>query len=137
LYGVTSGGGSSNFGTAFELSPSGGNWAESILYNFLGGDDGANPQDKLVFDGKGDIYGVTFKGGGSHNYGTIFRLAPVGNGSWTESSFSMGSGSRGQGPIGPVLLDAKGHLYGTAWDGGRDKKGIIGHGVVYRLNIGE
>jgi uncharacterized repeat protein (TIGR03803 family) len=136
LFGATYNGGSFNLGTVFELSPNGGNWTESILYSFAGGDDGANAQGNLVFDGQGNLYGVTFRGGGSKGYGAILRLMPNGpNGAWTESSFSMGNGPRGQGPLGPVLLDGKGHLFGTTVDGGRDKNGIIGHGVVYRLNI--
>jgi len=48
----------------------------------------------------------------------------------------MGNGPRGVQPSGPLLLDGKGHVFGTAYDGGRTKTGKIGHGVVFRLDIG-
>ena len=46
LYGTTSGGGSSNYGTVFKLTPppsGNGMWAETVLYSFNGHTDGANP----------------------------------------------------------------------------------------------
>jgi uncharacterized repeat protein (TIGR03803 family) len=136
LYGTTLGGGVSGQGTVFELTPSGGSWTENILFSFAGGDkDGAGPVSNLVFDPSGNLYGTTWIGG-LNNYGTIYGLKPSQNGTWTESVFVMGNGPRGAHPNGPMLLDGKGHAYGTAADGGRAKNGQIGYGVVFRLNIG-
>src|ERR1700731_2030367 len=50
LYGTTSGGGTYNLGTVFELKPVlGGQWTETILHSF-DGSDGALPQGGLVLD---------------------------------------------------------------------------------------
>lgn len=68
LYGTTVQGGASDFGTVFELSPptaEGGQWTESVLYSFQGStSDGAFPYSAVVFDGSGNLYGVT--NGGRH-----------------------------------------------------------------------
>ena len=48
LYGATNSGGTSNLGTVFELVPPapGGVWTETVLHNFSGGTDGANPNKR-------------------------------------------------------------------------------------------
>ena len=38
---------------------------ETVLYNFTGGSDGANPQSRLTFDAAGNFYGTTSNGGTS------------------------------------------------------------------------
>jgi uncharacterized repeat protein (TIGR03803 family) len=71
LYGTTAGDSSSGInGTVFKISPSG---AESVLYNFKGGTDGANPDD--LIDVNGVLYGTTF-GEESPGFGTVFKLTP-------------------------------------------------------------
>jgi uncharacterized repeat protein (TIGR03803 family) len=71
LYGTTlSGGGKSNGGTVFRLTPSG---EELILHRFSGGTDGANPEAKLLLGLRGTLYGTTRSGGNSQcAYGTGF-----------------------------------------------------------------
>lgn len=137
LYGATYAGGSFGLGTVFELTPNSGAWAENILHNFAGGNDGSTPSGNLIFDGEGNVYGVTSYGGGGKSLGTIFKLEPSQGGNWTETVFGMGNGPRGAQPNGPLLLDGKGNVYGTTGDGGRTKNGVYGHGVVFRLNIGQ
>ncbi len=62
--GTTSNGGTSNFGTVFELTPAaGGSWIEKVLHSFSSGADGANPQAGLIFDAAGNLYGTTYVGG--------------------------------------------------------------------------
>src|ERR1700682_6268645 len=75
LYGTTSEGGdfsscSVGCGVAFQLSPSGSGWSESVLYPFAGNRDGANPFVDLVADAAGNLYGATGNGGVS-KAGTI------------------------------------------------------------------
>ena len=50
-------------GTAFELTPSGGGWTESILHNFGSGNDGLSPYAGVVLDTAGNVYGTTLYGG--------------------------------------------------------------------------
>lgn len=73
LYGTTSAGGStdcggSGCGTVFSIDPNTG--AESVIYSFSGGDDGADPQSRLIAV-NGDLYGTT-DAGGAHDSGTVF-----------------------------------------------------------------
>jgi uncharacterized repeat protein (TIGR03803 family) len=70
LYGTTSAGGGSGFGTVFKLDKSG---METVLYSFTGGADGGAPRAGLLRDGEGNLYGTTSAGGGS-GFGTVFRL---------------------------------------------------------------
>jgi len=69
LYGTTVGGGLGkcglyNCGTVFRLTPqANGKWAESVLYSFQGGYDGADPLSSLILDAFGNIYGTATGGG--------------------------------------------------------------------------
>jgi len=84
-----------------------------VLYRFTG-EDGANPFGaSLIFDAAGNLYGTTYNGG-SGNRGTVFKLTPHANGTWTESVLqSFGGGADGAGPFGGLVLDAAGNLYGA------------------------
>lgn len=128
LYGTTQYGGSATCacGTVFELSPSaGGVWKEATLYSFAGGADGASPRyTNLVFDAAGNLYGVT-EFGGSSLAGTVFELSPQAGGGWTESvlyTFAGGT-SDGANPLGGLVFDKAGNLYGSANSGGSRSAG--------------
>jgi uncharacterized repeat protein (TIGR03803 family) len=71
LYGTTYWGGSSHVGNIFKLDTAGNNF--TVLKNFTGGSDGANPNRTLVLLGN-TLYGTTESGGLSGN-GTVFSLA--------------------------------------------------------------
>jgi uncharacterized repeat protein (TIGR03803 family) len=74
LYGTTMSGGTSGYGTVFELSPNGSGYTETILWNFAGGtSDGANPYSALVRDSSGNLYGTTANGG-ANGHGIIFEI---------------------------------------------------------------
>src|ERR1039458_7059926 len=85
LYGTTFGGGTSGYGTVFELTPgAGGTWTEKVVYSFANnGTDGNEPYAGLIFDAAGNLYGTTL-GGGTAFIGTVFELTPAGGGTWTE-----------------------------------------------------
>jgi uncharacterized repeat protein (TIGR03803 family) len=87
LYGVTENGGPNYAGTVFELSPgSGGTWTKTVLYSFnSGGGDVSFPVSNLVFDAKGNLYGICFDGG-VHSAGGIFELSPGSNGTGNSPS---------------------------------------------------
>jgi uncharacterized repeat protein (TIGR03803 family) len=100
---------------------------ETVLYNFTGSPDGANPTS-LTADGKGNFYGTTNSGG--LGYGTVFELSPNGVGSWNETVlYSFTGGADGREPISYVILDSVGNIYGTAYEGGAN-----GYGVVFELS---
>ncbi len=61
LYGTTywGGKGCGNCGVVFKLNHTGNAWQETVLHDFEGGDsDGVNPQENLILDGQGNIYGT-------------------------------------------------------------------------------
>ncbi|MGH6890028.1 MAG: choice-of-anchor tandem repeat GloVer-containing protein [Rhizomicrobium sp.] len=71
LYGTTARGA----GTVFELTQSGGVWAETILHAFGGQGDGSYPVDRITLDKTGALYGTT-EGGGKYNDGTVWKIMP-------------------------------------------------------------
>jgi uncharacterized repeat protein (TIGR03803 family) len=82
LYGTTAIGGSrgdcqvgslqAGCGTAFELSPIGNGWKESLLHEFSGLNDGGIPSG-LTFGAGGNLYGDT-PAGGSLSQGVVFEV---------------------------------------------------------------
>jgi len=133
LYGTTSGGGSASCscGTVFELSPpttSGGAWTERTLYSFQGGTaDGARPVGTLIFDKDGNLYGTTTQGG-TNNPGTVFELSPpaTAGGVWTETLLWIfnPNGVGGTTPA-SLAMDAEGDLFGTGYQGGANRAGVV------------
>lgn len=75
LYGTTFAGGAYAYGSVFRLSHSGSSWAYTSLYDFTGGNDGANPFGNVTFDALGNLYGTTLDGG-VHNKGVVWKITP-------------------------------------------------------------
>ncbi|MGH6848236.1 MAG: choice-of-anchor tandem repeat GloVer-containing protein [Methylocella sp.] len=102
--------------------------AETVLHSFTGGiSDGGTPRAGLIADSKGNLYGTTVFGGGSGN-GAVFKLSPSG----TETVLhSFTGGSDGLFPIGGLIADGNGNLFGTTIEGGAS-----GAGVVFKLSPG-
>ena len=146
LYGTTGGGGTSQFGTVYQLVPSGSSWQEKILYNFTGYADGRQPSAGLVFDQNGNLYGTTAFGGNTQacggGCGTVFELSPPSQpgGAWTETVLHTFQGSfDGQYP-GEVVFGPNGSLFGTTQQGGTpgvlchtNHRIMYGCGTVYEL----
>jgi uncharacterized repeat protein (TIGR03803 family) len=145
LYGTTYSGGSTGWGTAFELSPPtapGDPWTEKILYAFQGGTDGKEPKAALIFDSMGNLYGTTFGGSNTgcfgNGCGTVFELSPPSapGMAWTETVLHhfQGSGDGGN-PTASLVFDAAGNLYGTASAGGNlERCESEGCGTVFELS---
>lgn len=134
LYGTTYYGGPGNsIGTVFKLAPDQhGGWTKSILYAFSDGADGGFPGSDLIFDNAGNLYGTTV-GGGANDMGTVFKLTPKPDGTWTESVlYSFAGGPDGAYPEAKVTIDASGNLYGTTRQGGTGC-GADGCGTVFKL----
>ena len=149
LYGTTSSDGitDASGGTVFQLTPGG---TPTVLHVFTditdkcctksGGlltQDGGIPYGNLALDAAGNIYATTEEGCESADGGGVFKLAPpvAGASSWTETTLHCFIGNSnlnkhidGFEPMGGVLIDAKGNLYGTTVGGG-----TIGFGAVYKL----
>jgi uncharacterized repeat protein (TIGR03803 family) len=142
LYGTTTSGGNTSAcggfgcGVVYRLSPNGsGGYTETILYAFNDSSDGSVPYASLIMDAAGNLFGTTFQGGHfskacfSQGCGVVFELSPSPSGSWTESVLHTFQGSPdGTNPIGGVVLDASGNLWGTTGYGGSR-----GYGTVFEL----
>jgi uncharacterized repeat protein (TIGR03803 family) len=128
--GTTTEGGASGLGEVFQLAPGPkGNYVITILYSFQGGADGDLPAAGVIRDRQGNLYGTLYQGG-ANGHGAVFELSPTQQGTWTKKllySF-IGSSDGGQ-PVGGLVFDAGGNLYGTT-----PLDGAYGQGVVYRLS---
>jgi uncharacterized repeat protein (TIGR03803 family) len=119
-------------GTVFKLAPPsvpGGPWTESVIYAFQGGNDGNGPAAGLVFDHAGNLYGTTYGDGGVVSDGTVYRLTPQPNGSWSETVLFRFNESDGGQPECNLIFDSAGNLYGTTSAGGSG-----GQGTVFELS---
>jgi uncharacterized repeat protein (TIGR03803 family) len=121
LYGTTFSGGASGNGTVFKLTQKG---AETVLYSFAGGADGANPVAGLARNKSGNLYGTTTAGGTSGE-GTVFEVTTSGK---HNVLYSFGGGTDGTVPVAGVTLDATGNLYGATSTGGS-----YGYGTIFKL----
>ena len=134
MYGAATYGGSEDLGVVYEMTGSGTNWTESVLYSFLGGKNGARPRG-ITFDDEGNIYGVAAGGGslsggcGNRGCGTVFELTPSQSG-WTMTVLhSFQAGVDGGWP-GPLIRDQAGNLYGLNTQWGPNNSG----GTVWELS---
>ena len=149
LYGTTRNGGTNNSGTIFKLDSSGN---ETVLHSFTGGADGSYPND-LLLDSAGNLYGTANSGGlqnciflrnvsGKTGCGTVFELTA--SGAFTVlHSFQSDVGPDGARPLGGLIADAAGNLYGTTEFGGQPDCSVsspgsnpktIGCGTVFKLD---
>jgi len=123
LYGSDAAGGTFGNGAVFKLTPSG-NF--SVLYSFTGGADGKYPNDGLVSDEQGNLYGTTGMGG-SAGQGVVFKVTPAGV---EQVLYSFTGGADGGEPWGRLLRDSQGNFFGTTYaDGGHQ----LSFGVVFKL----
>jgi uncharacterized repeat protein (TIGR03803 family) len=133
LYGTTTGIHSETknaCGNAFELAPPKSNgkpWGYRILHAFIRTpNDGCKPVAGLVAGPGHELYGTT-EDGGISNGGTVFVLTPPAPGSdnWTESIIYSFTAAQ---PVGALVRNQNGVLYGTTSTGGTG-----GNGSVFEL----
>ena len=117
LYGTTTGCNPDgcNGGSVFELErQAGGQWKCKVLSR------PGQPRGPLIFDQAGNLYG-TAASGGKQEIGSVFQLTPQSNGRWSAKNlyiFRDGKNSAdGNGPVGGLVLDAAGNLYGVTCGG--------------------
>jgi len=114
---------------------------ERVLWSFGGApNDGSHPVSSLITDMTGNLYGTT-NYGGANNAGTVFELTPQSDGTWNESllySFcSQAKCADGEFPLGGLVMDGTGNLFGTAQYGGTQsgcQGSFNGCGVAFELS---
>jgi uncharacterized repeat protein (TIGR03803 family) len=147
LFGTTYYGGSSTEttfggGVAFQLAPVTGTtrWKETVLYNFCSQpncNDGSQPEASLLAAANGDLLG-TASGVQSGTPGQLFQLTPRGK-QWSENvlySFCTTNCRDGAAPVGKLIADAAGNLYGTASEAGKFCNFTVNCGTVFELPAG-
>jgi len=116
-------------GVVFKLAPDG---TEAVLHRFCsqsGCADGEHPHAGLVLDTAGNLYGTTYYGGSNvYNGGVVFKLAADGTETVLYNFCSQSGCTDGAEPVGGLVIDAAGTLYGTTSAGGAS-----GGGVVFKL----
>jgi uncharacterized repeat protein (TIGR03803 family) len=112
---------------------------ETLIYTFCSQRhcaDGDGSSAPLIFDASHNLLGTTAQGG-AHQHGVLFFF------DGTETVLhnfcsvidDAGACADGEEPLGGLLLDASGNLFGTASGGGAGAYGT--GGVVFRYNDGE
>jgi uncharacterized repeat protein (TIGR03803 family) len=141
LFGVGGGGATSPAGVIYELQNSGTAGSPSytgsatVVASF-GASDGSDPNGDLLADSAGDLYGVT-SAGGANGDGAIYELKN--SGTLTAPSYASTTtllwsfdGTTGTTPLGGLISDANGDLFGVTSAGGAN-----GDGVIFELqNVG-
>src|SRR5215469_12423632 len=100
------------------------------------------PNGSLIRDSQGNLYGTT-SGGGLNNCadatscGTVWSLTPNSEGTWTEAVLYNFHGPDGATPLGGLIRDAQGNLYGTTIGGGNLFCDFThdGCGIVFRVEV--
>ena len=133
LYGTTEVGGNvagCYCGIAYKLSPTPSGYSETVIHDFAGApNDGGIPMAPLITDSSGNLYGTTKLGGNGAGVrcgkiqtagcGTVFRLSPNGSGYTEAILFNFfDEGLSGRSPLGGLVMDQRGVLYGTTELGG-------------------
>jgi uncharacterized repeat protein (TIGR03803 family) len=127
FFGSTLGGGTYNQGTIFKFTYTGGQWVETILYDFPSCTLGCFPEGTLARDKAGNLYGMSQGGSGScggFTCGVVFKLAHQTNGTWSYSVLAnLTPTTGGLPPFYGVTLDASGNLYGVTSSFGKYNAG--------------
>ena len=126
LFGTTLEGGTDEDGTVFEITKTKGGYAGApILLASFNGADGRFPAGGLLADAAGDLFGVTSGGPGNSN-GTVFEITKTRHGyAGAPTSLVSFNGANGAYPIGGLISDAAGNLFGTTRYGGTDNAGTV------------
>jgi uncharacterized repeat protein (TIGR03803 family) len=121
FYGTTQGGGSSDDGTIFKITPAG---SLTVLHSFTGLADGYTPKSPPVEGTDGNFYGTAIRGANSacgNGCGTVYKITPSGNFT-TLYPFDFTHGAT---PWGPLVQGTDGNFYGTTAAGGTGSGGVV------------
>lgn len=137
LYGVTIFGGNyagsclpfGGCGVVYKIDTTG----NFSLLHVFSGPDGSTPSAGVTVDSAGNLYGTASRGGQGvdSGAGVIFKIDAAGN---ETILYLFAGGPDGAYPLGTVVLDGAGNLYGTANAGG-NAPWPFGDGVVFMLDV--
>jgi uncharacterized repeat protein (TIGR03803 family) len=125
IFGTTSRGGAQDSGVLFAIVGS----DEQVLYSFCSAAncaDGAQPRAGVIEDAAGHLFGTTLFGGNGDN-GVVYEFSG-GKERVLYTFCSQANCTDGDEPLGGLIMDASGNLYGTTEYGG-----VGGGGTVFEL----
>jgi uncharacterized repeat protein (TIGR03803 family) len=131
LYGTASASGAKGYGTLFRVSTNGANF--TVIYTFGTNGDGQYPIGRLLLASDGYLYG-SCEEGGSHGYGTIFRMATNGANYQVLYNFTgtfTATGDHGY-PNGCLIEASNGMIYGMCGDVNYNYT-TVGNGTIFEL----
>jgi uncharacterized repeat protein (TIGR03803 family) len=123
--------GTAQCGTVFKITPTGKLTTLHTFCNEANCADGAGPDGGILQASDGDFYG-TASGGGANGEGTLFQITLSGSFA-TTSNFGCPSSTdcyKSSGPVGNLLEDSNGALYGVTYAGGS------GLGTIFEASTG-
>ncbi len=126
LFGESSSGGTTGDGELFEIAAGSSTVSVRAIFDNA---NGQNPQGGLFIDSHGNLFGTT-EAGGAHNNGTIFEVAAGSSTITTLASFN--TATTGQTPMGGVVMDSHGNLFGTT----NQPSGVGDFGSIFELPAG-
>jgi uncharacterized repeat protein (TIGR03803 family) len=96
----------------------------SELYG-SGGSQTIQPYEAMAFDSSGNLYSASYdNNSGTCQCGFVYELSP-GASKWTATTLANMNGTNGANPVGGVVIDALGNLYGATFSGGANKLGVV------------
>jgi uncharacterized repeat protein (TIGR03803 family) len=130
VWGTTSAAGAHSCGTLFKVNLSSG--AITTVADFDNSENaadnlrGAHPPSGLVSDGNGNLWGTT-RSGGKIGWGTVYKVN-ISTGTVTtvvdfDGSRTAGDNTRGATPVGGLVSDGAGNLWGTTLE------------TIFKINI--
>jgi len=117
-------------GTVYELTLSQGVWTLARLYVLTGQSDGTDPMSGVLLDQAGNVYVASSQGyyDNGAQWGALFELTRSGSG-WTETTLHDFQDGTGIIPVGGLISDSAGNIYGTTVA----TTGNGGGGTVFKL----
>jgi uncharacterized repeat protein (TIGR03803 family) len=136
LFGTTGGNAAvGSDGTVWELPRGTSSIQTLVIFN---GSNGITPVGGVAIDGSGNVFGVTQYGGDDigttadpQGSGVVWEL-PAGTGQLAVLA-NFDSASSGEFPLGGVVLDSKGDLFGTTSSDGNASASSAGDGTVWEI----
>jgi len=123
LYGMTSQGGTYNYGILFSFDPTTSVFSKKI--DFDGTNRGRAPYGSLIQANNGKLYGMTLYGGtvSSIGYGVLFEYDPITDIFVKKIDFD--GLNKGTAPYGSLLQANDNKLYGMTTAGGANNMGVV------------
>jgi uncharacterized repeat protein (TIGR03803 family) len=79
----------------------------------------------MAFDSSGNLYSASYdNNSGTCQCGFVYELSP-GASKWTATTLANMNGNNGANPVGGVVIDGSGNLYGATLSGGANKLGVV------------